>query len=363
MKKIMLAFGTRPEAIKMCPLVKELQKDKNLKIVVCVSGQHRDMVNSVLKTFSVSPDYNLDIMKENQTLFDITANVLEKIQCVLKKEKPDLVVVHGDTSTAFTTALASFYMKIPVAHVEAGLRTYNAFNPYPEEFNRRSISVIAEYHFAPTDEARKNLLKEGISCKKIYVTGNTVIDSFRYTVSENYWHELMDWVENCRFIMVTAHRRENVGERMRGMFRAIRRVADINPDIKVIYPIHMNPRIRALGEIEFANCKRIRLVDPLDVRDFHNLLSRCYAVVTDSGGIQEEAAYLGKPVLVMRDETERMEGVGSGNILLVGTEEEGIFKSFCRLLTDDELYKKMSIPSTVYGDGRASERISEILKS
>ena len=362
MKKIMIVFGTRPEAIKMCPLIKELQKDESLKTVVCVSGQHRDMVNSVLKNFYVTPDYNLNIMKEAQTLFDITISILEKIRYVLNREKPDLVVVHGDTSTTFGAALASFYMKIPVAHVEAGLRTYNKFSPYPEEFNRHAVSVIAEYHFAPTEDARKNLLKEGISPKNIYVTGNTVIDSFKYTVSENYCHELMNWLGDSRFIMATAHRRENVGERMRGMFRAIRRTVDINHDIKVIYPIHMNPCIRTLAEEEFANCKEIKLVDPLDVTDFHNFLSRCYAVVTDSGGIQEEASYLGKPVLVMRDETERREGVESGNIMLVGTEEERIFKSLCGLLNDNSLYEKMSVSSTVYGDGRASERIAEILR-
>lgn len=361
MKKIMLVFGTRPEAIKMCPLVNELKKRKNIETIVCVTGQHRQMLDQVLEAFSVVPDYDLSIMKDKQTLFDVTVNILERIKTVLEKVKPDAVLVHGDTSTTFVTALACFYLQIPVGHVEAGLRTYNIYSPYPEEFNRQAVSIISQYNFAPTELSKQNLLKEGKNPESIYVTGNTAIDALKTTVRADYTHPELDWAKDSRLIMITAHRRENLGEPMRHMFKAIRRVMDEHPDVKAIYPIHMNPVVREIAQEYLGDDDRIHIIEPLDVLDFHNFLSRSYLILTDSGGIQEEAPSLGKPVLVMRDTTERPEGIAAGTLKLVGTEEETIYKEFSRLLSDKDEYEAMSKASNPYGDGHACERIANIL--
>ena len=361
MKKVMLVFGTRPEAIKMCPLVNELEKRKELQTVVCVTGQHRQMLDMVLEAFDVTPDYDLSIMKDKQTLFDVTTNILNRIREVLEKEKPDVVLVHGDTSTTFVTALACFYLQIPVGHVEAGLRTYNIYSPYPEEFNRQAVSIISKFNFAPTELSKQNLLKEGKDSDSIYVTGNTAIDALKTTVCESYTHPELEWAKGSRLIMITAHRRENLGEPMRHMFKAIRRVMDEHPDVKAIYPIHMNPVVREIADEFLGGDDRIHIIEPLDVLDFHNFLSRSYLILTDSGGIQEEAPSLGKPVLVMRDTTERPEGIAAGTLKLVGTEEETIYNEFSRLLSDKEEYEAMSKASNPYGDGHACERIADIL--
>ena len=361
MKKIMLVFGTRPEAIKMCPLVNELKKRENIKTIVCVTGQHRQMLDQVLEAFSVVPDYDLSIMKDKQTLFDVTVNILERIKTVLEEAKPDVVLVHGDTSTTFVTALACFYLQIPVGHVEAGLRTYNIYSPYPEEFNRQAVSIISQYNFAPTELSKQNLLKEGKNPESIYVTGNTAIDALKTTVRVDYTHPELDWADGSRLIMITAHRRENLGEPMRHMFKAIRRVMDEHPDVKAIYPIHMNPVVREIANEYLGDDDRIHIIEPLDVLDFHNFLSRSYLILTDSGGIQEEAPSLGKPVLVMRDTTERPEGIAAGTLKLVGTGEETIYREFSRLLSDKTEYDAMSKASNPYGDGYACERIADIL--
>ena len=328
MKKVMLVFGTRPEAIKMCPLVNELKTRKGIETIVCVTGQHRQMLDQVLEAFQVEPDYDLSIMKDRQTLFDVTTNILNRIKAVLEEVQPDVVLVHGDTSTTFVTALACFYLQIPVGHVEAGLRTYNIYSPYPEEFNRQAVSIISAYNFAPTELSKENLLREGKNPDTIYVTGNTAIDALKTTVREDYTHPDLEWAKGSRLIMITAHRRENLGEPMKHMFRAIRRVCDEHPDIKAIYPIHMNPVVREIADSILGDDERIRIIEPLDVLDFHNFLSRSYLILTDSGGIQEEAPSLGKPVLVMRDTTERPEGIKAGTLKLVGTDEEVIYQNF-----------------------------------
>lgn len=361
MKKIMLVFGTRPEAIKMCPLVRELKTRKEVETLVCVTGQHRQMLDQVLECFEVVPDYDLSVMKEKQTLFDITANILLKIQNVLEKEKPDVVLVHGDTSTTFVTALACFYLQIPVGHVEAGLRTYNIYSPYPEEFNRQAVSIISAYNFAPTKLSRENLIKEGKAEETIYVTGNTAIDALKTTVRSDYSHGMLDWAKGSRLIMLTAHRRENLGEPLHHMFKAIKRIVDETPDIKVIYPIHMNPVVRQAAKEILGQQQRIRIIDPLDVLDFHNFLAQSFLILTDSGGIQEEAPSLGKPVLVMRDTTERPEGIAAGTLKLVGTNEETIYQAFKTLLSNKEEYEKMSKASNPYGDGNACQRIADVL--
>lgn len=347
----------------MCPLVKELKSRDNTKTIVCVTGQHRQMLDQVLDTFDVKPDYDLAVMKERQTLFDITNTILTKIRQVLEVERPDVVLVHGDTSTTFVTALACFYLQIPVGHVEAGLRTYDIYSPYPEEFNRQAVGIISRYHFAPTQMAMQNLTNEGKKADTIYVTGNTAIDALQTTVREDYSHPHLEWAKNSRLIMITAHRRENLGEPMRNMFRAIRRVMDEHPDVKAIYPIHMNPVVRQTADEILSGTDRIRIIEPLDVIDFHNFLSRCYLVLTDSGGIQEEAPSLGKPVLVMRDTTERPEGIAAGTLKLVGTSEEVIYQNFKQLLEDQSEYARMSNASNPYGDGKASQRIADILLS
>ena len=362
MKKVMLVFGTRPEAIKMCPLVLELKKRSTIKTIVCVTAQHRQMLDQVLDTFGIMPDYDLNIMKDRQTLFDITTNILGTIRVVLEKERPDVVLVHGDTSTTFVTALACFYLQIPVGHVEAGLRTYNIYSPYPEEFNREAVSIISQYNFAPTALSRENLLREGRNAACIYVTGNTVIDAMKHTVKEDYTHPELEWVGDGRLIFITAHRRENLGEPMHHMFKAIRRVLDEHPECKAVYPIHMNPVVREAAEQELGYCNQIHIIEPLDVIDCHNFEARSYLCLTDSGGIQEECPSYGVPVLVMRDTTERPEGVKAGTLKLVGTDEETIYKAFKTLLEDTTEYERMCQACNPYGDGHACERIADILE-
>lgn len=361
MKTIMLAFGTRPEAIKMCPLVNELKRHSEINTVVCVTGQHRQMLDQVLEAFKVVPNYDLSIMKDKQTLFDITTNILNRIKEVLKEVKPDVVLVHGDTTTTFVTALACFYLQIPVGHVEAGLRTYNIYSPYPEEFNRQAVSIISQFNFAPTELSKQNLIREGKDESTIHVTGNTAIDALKTTVRNDYHHPELDWAEGSRLILITAHRRENLGEPMKHMFRAIRRVMDEHHDVKAIYPIHMNPIVRETADAILGDDERIHIIEPLDVLDFHNFMARSYMILTDSGGIQEEAPSLGKPVLVMRDTTERPEGIKAGTLKLVGTDEETIYEEFNRLLTDKVAYDAMTKASNPYGDGRACDRIARIL--
>ena len=363
MKKIMLVFGTRPEAIKMCPLVNELKTREGIETLVCVTGQHRQMLDQVLEAFSVTPDYDLSVMKDRQTLFDVTSSILLKIRDVLEAERPDVVLVHGDTSTTFVTALACFYLQIPVGHVEAGLRTHNIYSPFPEEFNRQAVGIISQYNFAPTTMARDNLLAEGKPAERIYVTGNTAIDALKTTVRDSYTHPELEWTKGSRLILITANRRENLGEPMKHMFRAIRRVCDEHPDVKAIYPIHMNPAVREIAGEILGDDPRIHMIEPLDVLDFHNFLSRSYMILTDSGGIQEEAPSLGKPVLVMRDTTERPEGIAAGTLKLVGTEEKTIYDSFKTLLEDPAAYHSMSTASNPYGDGKASRRIADILQT
>ena len=362
MKKVMLVFGTRPEAIKMCPLVNELKKREGIETVLCVTGQHRQMLDQVLDTFQVTPDYDLSIMKDKQTLFDITTNILNKIRAVLEEVRPDVVLVHGDTSTTFVTALACFYLQIPVGHVEAGLRTYNIYSPYPEEFNREAVGIISQYNFAPTPLAQANLLREGKKASSIYVTGNTVIDAMQHTVREDYTHPELDWVGDDKLIFITAHRRENLGEPMHHMFRAIRRVLDEHPDCKAVYPIHMNPVVREAAEQELGGCDRIHIIEPIEVFDCHNFEARSFLCLTDSGGIQEECPSYGVPVLVMRDTTERPEGVEAGTLRLVGTDEDVIYRNFKELLENKQAYDQMSHACNPYGDGHACERIADILE-
>lgn len=362
MKKVMVVFGTRPEAIKMCPLVKELKSRKSMETIVCVTGQHRQMLDQVLQTFSIIPDYDLSIMKEKQTLFDVTSNILNNIKKVIEEVKPNIVLVHGDTSTTFATALACFYLQVPVGHVEAGLRTHNLYSPFPEEFNRQAVGIISRFNFSPTEQSKQNLINEGKEVDSIYITGNTAIDALKTTVKDEYVHPELEWARGSKLIMLTAHRRENLGEPMKNMFKAIKRVLNECPDVKVIYPIHMNPSIREIANEIFGNDDRIHIIEPLDVLDFHNFLSRSYLILTDSGGIQEEAPSLGKPVLVMRDTTERPEGIEAGTLKLVGTDEEVIYLTFKELLENKEKYNEMAYASNPYGDGYACKRIVDILE-
>ena len=345
----------------MCPLVKELKTRKHIETIVCVTGQHREMLKQVLECFNVIPDYNLDIMKDKQTLFDITTNIISKIKPVLEEVKPDIVLVHGDTTTTFVTALCAFYMQIPVGHVEAGLRTYNIYSPYPEEFNRQATSIIAKYNFAPTEMSKQNLVDEGKKIETIYVTGNTAIDALKTTVRSDYTHPILEWVGNDRLIVLTAHRRENLGEPLENMFKAIKRVVEEEKDIKVVYPVHKNPLVQEIAKKILGDNERIKLIEPLEVLDFHNLLAKSYLILTDSGGIQEEAPSLGKPVLVMRDTTERPEGIKAGTLKLVGTETEKIYTEMRMLLDDKEEYERMSKAQNPYGDGFASKKIADIL--
>ncbi len=361
MKKILIVFGTRPEAIKMCPLVKELKSKSEVKTIVCVTGQHKQMLKQVLDCFDITPEYNLSIMRENQTLFDITSNVLNGIKMILEQERPDIVLVHGDTSTTFATSLACFYTRTLVGHVEAGLRTNNIYSPFPEEFNRQAVSLIAKFNFAPTELAKQNLIKEGKNPDDIFVTGNTVIDALKTTVQEKYDNPILNWVGDDKMILLTAHRRENLGDPLRSMFKAIRHIVDENKDIKVIYPIHLNPIIRKTANEIFNNHSNVKLIEPLDVIDFHNFMNKAYLILTDSGGVQEEAPSLGKPVLVMRDTTERPEGIEAGTLKLVGTNEEKIYLSIKELLSNNDEYNRMSRAINPYGDGLASKRIANVL--
>ena len=361
-KRVVLTVGCRPDCIKIMPLVKELKKRTDIETILLSTGQHRQMLDQVFEAFNEYPDYDLEIMKPGQSLFDITTNILNKIQAAMTEIKPDVVLVHGDTSTAFVTALACFYMQIPVGHVEAGLRTYNIYSPYPEEFNRQGIGLIAKYNFAPTKLAKQNLLNEGKKPESIYVTGNTVIDAMQHTVKKDYTHPELDWVGDNRLIFITAHRRENLGQPMHNMFRAIRRVLDEHPDCKAVYPIHMNPLVRQAADEELGDCDRIHIIEPIEVFDCHNFEARSYLILTDSGGIQEEAPAYGVPVLVMRDTTERPEGVEAGTLKLVGTDEEVIYNEFTKLLDNKEEYSKMAKAVNPYGDGHACERIADILE-
>ncbi len=361
MKKIMLVFGTRPEAIKMCPLILELKKHTDIQTVVCVTGQHRTMLDQVLNVFDVVPDYDLSIMKEQQTLFDITTGVLNGMKAVLEKELPDVCLVHGDTSTTFAAALACFYMQIPVGHIEAGLRTGDVYSPYPEEFNRQAVSIVSAFNFAPTEKAKRNLMNEGKKSDTIWVTGNTAIDALKTTIRKEYSHPELDWAYGSRLIFITAHRRENIGEPMRNIFRAIKKILEKNADVKALYPIHMNPIVRKIAEEELGGCDRLHIIEPIDVLDCHNIMARSFLILTDSGGIQEEAPSLGKPVLVMRDTTERPEGIEAGTLKLVGTSENVIFQAVSELLQDEDVYEKMAKAINPYGDGFASERIVDVL--
>lgn len=361
-KHVLLVFGTRPEAIKMCPVVRALQQRQALRTSVCVTGQHRQMLRQVLDAFGLVPDYDLALMRERQTLFDLTAAILPAMRRVLAQAAPDAVLVHGDTTTAFVTALACFYMQIPVGHVEAGLRTYDIASPYPEEFNREAISLISRFHFAPTACSRDNLLREGRSAETVTVTGNTAIDALRTTVRADYTHPELTWAADSRLVLLTAHRRENLGAPMRGIFRAIRRTVEEHPEIKLIYPMHKNPAVREAAGL-LGGQERIHLIEPLDVLDFHNFMARSTLILTDSGGIQEEAPSLGVPVLVLRNTTERPEGIKAGTVQLVGTEEDAVYRAFDRLLSDGDAYAAMRRASNPYGDGHASERIADVLEA
>lgn len=361
MIKVMTVFGTRPEAIKMAPLVKELQSRKEIQTIVCVTAQHRQMLDQVLETFNIVPDLDLDIMKQGQTLGDITTRALKGLEKAIVDTKPDIVLVHGDTTTTFAGALAAYYTQTAVGHVEAGLRTYNKYSPYPEEMNRQMVGVIADMHFAPTEKSAQNLLSEGKAKESIYITGNTAIDAMKHTISKEYYHEVFDWIGEDRMILLTAHRRENLGEPMYHIFKAIRRVVEEFEDIKVVYPIHLNPKVREIAGEVLNGCERIKLIEPLEVVDFHNFLNRSYLILTDSGGIQEEAPSLGKPVLVLRDTTERPEGITAGTLKLIGTNEEDIYKCTKELLVNEEEYLAMSHASNPYGDGNASKRIVDAI--
>lgn len=361
MIKVITVFGTRPEAIKMAPLVKELKSRKEIECIVCVTAQHRQMLDQVLKVFDIVPDYDLDIMKQGQTLSDITSRALKGLEEVINKEKPNIVLVHGDTTTTFAGALAAYYCQTDIGHVEAGLRTWDKYSPYPEEMNRQMVGVMADMHFAPTEKSKQSLLNEGKNIDNIYVTGNTAIDALNTTVNPNYKHELFDWIGNDRLILLTAHRRENLGEPMRNMFKAIKRIVDETPDVKVIYPVHLNPKVKEVADEILGNDERIKLINPLEVIDFHNFINKAHIILTDSGGIQEEAPSLGKPVLVLRDTTERPEGIDAGTLKLAGTDEETIYKLTKELLTDKNVYDSMSQASNPYGDGKASIRIADAI--
>lgn len=362
MKKIMTIFGTRPEAIKMAPLVKALEKDAELEPVVVVTAQHREMLDSVLNTFDITPCHDLNIMKSGQTLPDITSKSMVLLEEVIKKESPDMVLVHGDTVTTFSGSLAAFYNQLPIGHVEAGLRSYDKYSPFPEEMNRQMVGVMADLHFAPTFNAAKNLLDEGISSNNVVITGNTAIDAMNYTINDNYTSQIIDKHRNKKFILLTAHRRENIGQPMINVFKAVRKLIDQYEDLALVYPVHMNPRVRELAEAYLGHHDRIELIEPLDVIDFHNFAKHAYLIMTDSGGIQEEAPSLHKPVLVLRDSTERPEGVEAGTLRVIGTNEDSVYEETKRLLDDKQLYKHMSETNNPYGDGNASNRIVNHIK-
>lgn len=360
--KVMTIFGTRPEAIKMAPLVLELKnRADEFEPIVTVTAQHREMLDQVLDIFRIKPDFDLNIMKQKQTLVDITTRTLEGLDRIMKETKPDIVLVHGDTSTTFAASLAAFYNQITIGHVEAGLRTWNKYSPYPEEMNRQLTGVMADLHFAPTETAKDNLLKENKPKERIFVTGNTVIDALKTTVDPNYTHPILDDIGDRRLVLVTAHRRENLGDNMRQMFKAIRRLVDEHDDIHVVYPVHLNPIVQQTADLILGNHERIQLIQPLDVIDFHNFMAKSYLILTDSGGIQEEAPSLGKPVLVLRDTTERPEGIEAGTLKLAGTNEDTIFNLAHELLTDKTEYEKMARAKNPYGDGEASRRIADAI--
>lgn len=361
MIKVMTVFGTRPEAIKMAPLVKELKQRKEIETIVCVTAQHREMLDQVLEAFAITPDYDLNIMKQGQTLGDVTTRALTGLEEVIKTETPDIVLVHGDTTTTFAGALAAFYNQVSVGHVEAGLRTWDKYSPYPEELNRQMVGCIADMHFAPTSVSANNLMNEGKKKENIFITGNTAIDAMKTTVKGDYQHEVLDWVGSSKMILLTAHRRENLGEPMYHIFRAVKKIVDEFEDVKVVYPIHMNPKVRSVANEVLRDCDRVRLIEPLEVVDFHNFIDKSYIILTDSGGIQEEAPSLGKPVLVLRDTTERPEGIEAGTLKLVGTDEEKIYLETKKLLTDSVIYESMSKASNPYGDGEASKRIADAI--
>lgn len=361
MIKVMTIFGTRPEAIKMAPLIKELENRKEIESVVCVTAQHREMLDQVLNIFDIKPNYDLNIMKTGQTLSEITSRVLLGLEEVIKKERPNIILVHGDTTTTFAGALAAFYNSVDIGHVEAGLRTWNKYSPFPEEMNRQMVDRMTDMYFAPTIVSKNNLLKEDIPEEKIYVTGNTAIDAMNYTINKDYKNELFSWLEDSKFILLTAHRRENLGEPMYNIFRAVKRVVEENPDVKVIYPIHMNPKIREIANDVIGNNDRIKIIEPLEVIDFHNFINRSYLILTDSGGVQEEAPSLGKPVLVLRDTTERPEGIEAGTLKLVGTDEDTIYSETIKLLNNEEEYNKMSKATNPYGDGTTSKQIVDAI--
>ena len=363
MIKVMSIFGTRPEAIKMAPLIKELENREEIKSIVCVTAQHRQMLDQVLETFDIKPDYDMNIMKQGQTLSSITTDVVNGLESIIKEVQPDIVLVHGDTTTSFAGALAAFYNQVSIGHVEAGLRTYDKYSPFPEEMNRQMVDCMTDMYFAPTELSKENLIKEGKESDKIYVTGNTAIDAMKTTVNTEYKNEVIDWVGDSKMILLTAHRRENLGEPMKNIFRAVKRLIDEFNDIKIVYPIHLNPKVREIANDIFNDCDRIRLIEPLEVFDFHNFQNKSYFIMSDSGGIQEEAPSLGKPVLVLRDTTERPEGISAGTLKLAGTDEETIYKLAKELLTNQETYNKMSQASNPYGDGHASERIVDAIIS
>lgn len=359
----MTIFGTRPEAIKMAPLVLELEKhEETIESIVTVTAQHREMLDQVLHTFNIKPDYDLNIMKDRQTLIDVATRGLEGLDAIMKEAQPDIVLVHGDTATTFVGSLAAFYNKIPVGHVEAGLRTWDKYSPYPEEMNRQLTGVIADLHFSPTEKSAQNLINEGKQQDRIYITGNTAIDALQTTVRENYTHPVLEKIGSDKLILLTAHRRENIGEPMRNMFRAINRLLEKHEDIQVVYPVHMNPVVREIADEVLGKNKRVQLIEPLEVLDFHNFAAAAHIILTDSGGIQEEAPSLGKPVIVLRDTTERPEGIEAGTLKLAGTDEDKIFSLTDELLTDEVAYKEMAHASNPYGDGHASERIVSALK-
>ena len=359
--KVMTVFGTRPEAIKMAPLVKELKKREEIECIVCVTAQHRQMLDQVLNTFEIIPDFDLNIMQQGQTLSDITSRALKGLEEVMKENRPDIVLVHGDTTTTFAGALAAYYNQIDIGHVEAGLRTWNKYSPYPEEMNRQMVGVLTDMHFAPTENSKKSLLSEGKKEENIFVTGNTAIDALSTTVNPNYTNEVLKWAEGSKLILLTAHRRENLGEPMRGMFKAIKRIVDEFEDVKVVYPMHLNPKVREVANDVLGGNDKVKLIEPLEVLDFHNFIAKSYLILTDSGGIQEEAPSLGKPVLVLRDTTERPEGIAAGTLKLAGTEEDTIYKLTKELLENKEEYEKMSKASNPYGDGFASRRIVDAI--
>ncbi len=361
--KVMTIFGTRPEAIKMAPLVLELQKHPDhFESIVTVTAQHREMLDQVLNIFQVTPDYDLNIMKDRQTLVDVTTRGLEGLDKIMKEVKPDIVLVHGDTTTTFIASLAAFYNQIEVGHVEAGLRTWNKYSPFPEEMNRQLTGVMADLHFAPTAKSSDNLLNENKKSDSIFITGNTAIDALKTTVKETYYHEVLEKVGNDRLVLLTAHRRENLGEPMRNMFKAIKRLVEEQKDIQVVYPVHLNPAVREIASEILGNDSRIHLIEPLDVIDFHNFASRAHLILTDSGGVQEEAPSLGVPVLVLRDTTERPEGIEAGTLKLAGIEEQPIYELATELLTDQKAYEKMAKAVNPYGDGNASRRICEAIR-